>query len=762
VQNRKVIITRNKQEVDALTALLADETELSYDTETSGLNPRKDTLIGFSVACQKFTAYVVLKAWQSSELQTILPYEDVSALLAVISSKRLIMWNSSFDYRFTVAQTGIDLLPALHADAMLALHTLDENRMSYGLKQVGKEVFGIGTGSEQDDMLESISGNGGTKKQYYMADSDILAKYGAQDAALTFDLWKRFEADLAKDEASLKLFEEEVMPLYKHVVIPAETRGIPVDVAGLSAALTAINQDIDSIETSVYIKIEPLLGHFNDWYIRTKYPFKLSGRFKELLGRELAPQGWPLTDKGVVSLSKVEIEKHKKKGLLAPDTHFERLINQQEHVPPTLTQKIQLQLMAEDGIKRPFNLYSTDHLKRLFFGTSTTPSLLKETPISTTDKGSPQINDEFLAVMARKYDWAALLQQLRGLQKIKGTYFEPILEGQENGIYYPSYFMHRTVSGRLSGNIQQLPRPIDDEAVAAGKSTLLEQKYTNMIRKFFIALPGHVLIDADYDSLEPRVFAHVSRDKGLIDIFKNGEDFYSKIAIGAEKLVQYSPDKKAANYLGKLNKPARQKAKAYSLGIAYGLGPYALSKTLNIPESEARDIYNGYLAAFPDLQKWMQDTETVLWQQGYITTELGRKRRFQREVEDYRRFGKKLFDGLELWKVYNHTPATYAHVKEVASRVKNARNNAYNFQIQGLAAGIINRASIAISKELKARNLDAYITMQVHDELLLHSSEAHKTEAAEILQRHMETTIALKLPLTATPSFGYNYAEAKG
>jgi DNA polymerase I-like protein with 3'-5' exonuclease and polymerase domains len=748
--------------VDNILKDINSEDQLSYDVESTGLNVRKEQLIGVSFANSTTTSYIILKKWQSSKLEEIITLNTIKPILQALLSKKLVMWNASYDTRITLAQTGIDLLPSLHADAMLALHTLDENRMSYGLKQVGKEVFGLDAGSEQDDMLESISGNGGSKKQYFMADSDILAKYGAQDAALTFDLWKRFEADLEAEPKLKALFFEETMPLYTTVVIPMELKGIPVDIELMQNAKKDILADIDKIETSIYRQIEPLLGGFNDWYIRTKYPFKLSGRFKELLGKELAPQGWPLTDKGVISLSKVEIEKHKKKGLLAHDTHFERLINQQEHVPPVLIQKIQLQLMAEDGIKNPFNLSSTDHLKRLFFGTSTTPSLLKETPLSKTPTGAGQIDDNFLDNMAKKYPWAKELQELRGLQKIYSTYIERFLDEQENGVYYPSYFMHRTVSGRLSGSFQQLPRPHSDDTVEHGDVSELEAHYNNKIRHFFKAQEGFMFTDNDYESLEPHVFAHVSGDKKLIELFNNGHDFYSTVAINTEKLQGYSADKKADNYFGKLNKDARQKAKTYALAIPYGRESYGLSMDLNCSESEAKKLLQGYLEGFPELKKWMDKTKILWSEQGYIETEFGRRRRFPEQAELYRKYGNKLFDALELWKAYHERPQTYDFMKQVAGKVKNARNNALNVQAQGLAGHIINRASISLAKALKDANMATYICGSIHDELLLYGPESEAPEAAKIMQNCMENTVKLSLKLKAVPSFGKTYGESKG
>jgi DNA polymerase-1 len=470
----------------------------------------------------------------------------------------------------------------------------------------------------------------------------------------------------------------------------------------------------------------------------------------------MAPKGWPRTDKGAVSLSEAAIRQAKNGGKLADNTEFEQLITGKLQVSPALIKQIQLDMLEDEGIVYPFNLSSKDHLKRLFFGTANTPSMLKEKAVSFTDKGNPQVNDEFLQIMAKKHEWVSWLTEYNGLQKIKGSYIERFLEAQEDGVFYPAYFMHRTVSGRLSGDFQQLPRPLEDH-----QGTELERKYTNMIRQFFVSAPDWSYIDDDYNTLEPRVFAHVSGDSALQEIFHKDEDFYSKIAIFAKRLKDVSADKNSPVYLGKVNKTARQQSKSFALGIAYGQSPYALSKSLNISESEAKTIHSSYLNGFPELKKWMDRTETLLFSQGHIETAYGRMRRFPDEASAYKRYGKVLLDPLELWQRYHESPKFYEEMKEVAGRVKNARNNAYNVQIQGLSSHIINRAAIAVAAEYKSQNMLAYLCGSCHDELIVHCPDSEVEKASEILQRHMENNIKLSVPLVAIPSVGKNYAESK-
>ena len=582
-----------------------------------------------------------------------------------------------------------------------------------------------------------------------------MAKYACQDVRLTYKLWQLLDPKLDAENLRNFFYRDEVMPLYKTVTIQMEQRGVPVDVAALQASQTEIASDIAALENSIQTAIAPLLNGFNDWYIRTKYPYKLSGPFKEALAARIATDGWPKSDSGAYSFNKAEIAKAIKKGRLEPNTQLERYITGTDLVPDDLIREIQVQLATAETGAHLFNLSSKDHLKRLFFGSSTTESLLKETALSTTPTGAPQVDDAFLDVMAKKYAWAEDLRTFNRLNKIKSTYIDAFLEQQEDGIFYPQFFQHRTTSGRYGSNLQQMPRKLE-----AGQANGLITKHNNRIRDFLISGPGHVFIGDDYESLEPKVFSHVTGDPGLIDIFNKGDDFYSTIAIATENLTQYSANKAADNYLGKLNKQKRQTAKAYSLGVAYGMGGYKLSFELEISKDEGEALVNKYLNAFPKLKQWMQDSKTEAIKTGKIRTQVGRVRHMPELPIIMAKYGEEVLDSLAIWKRYNEAPATYAWVKKQRSFANNYINNARNFQIQSLAASIVNRAAIAMTKAFKPE-WGAYIVCQIHDEIVVRCKEEYAEVVAAVVQDKMENTTKLSLPLIAEPCIARVYGETK-
>jgi hypothetical protein len=250
---------------------------------------------------------------------------------------------------------------------MLLAHTIEENRFDYKLKSIAKEYFGEKAVEEQEDLFESIKANGGTAKQYFKADSNVMAKYGIKDNQLTFALWKIMDPQLDKDGLRDFFYKTEVMSLYKNVTINLEDVGIPVDVPLLQKTMSEITQDIEQLEKEIQEEINPLLDLFQDWYIAKKYPFKLTGRFKQMLATQFATPNWPKTKTGTFSFSKTDLDRAEKRGLIEANSQLRKWAEDEssaERIPVDVIRKTQLLLLAEDGVKYPFNISSKDHLKR--------------------------------------------------------------------------------------------------------------------------------------------------------------------------------------------------------------------------------------------------------------------------------------------------------------------------------------------------------------------------------------------------------------
>ena len=739
---------------------------IAFDTETTSLNVRKGKIIGISVSGEVGVGYymptMVLKEGELVD-DTIYGescHDLAKKVITLLCSKKLIGHNLSFDSRFVKEFYGIDIVPAIYADTMLLVHTVAEEGAgdgfgsSFGLKDIAKAIqehIGLDmekeANEEQVELKESIKANGGTttKENYeiWKADLPILSKYACADTDLTLRVYNYYIDKLKSEGLEKFFFEDEVMPLYKEVTIPMESNGMKLDMDLIVQSREEIVKDLEDYKLLV---IKTLLkdARVKEWVIDKaleKYPPTHKGSYAQQLITE-SGHTLPKSEKtGKYTMNAATLKTLED----GPIKEFLTTGNM-DVLDADLAVKVSMKLWKESQDGDFFNIQSKDHLGSIAF------TALGMEPISTTDKGKDKFDDDFIQSIADKHEWAKNLRIYNKLLKIKSTYMDRFLDKQEDGMYYFYYKQHATVSGRYGSDAQQLPRPKEE-----GEEDPIVLKYNNMIRAFFVCKPGTVFIDCDYESLEPKVFSHVADDEGLKDIFRNGWDFYSTIAIKTEKLDQYSPDKKAPNFLKKHANHIRQKAKAYSLGIPYGMGSYALGKNIEVSTKEAQKLIDGYLNGFPNLKKWMEDSKVFVKEHGYIKTQVGRVRHLPKVSYLYKKFGDSLLD----WDFQNRLSDQLGKelVSNMAKDYKNGLNNSLNVQIQGLAASIVNRAAISINREFKKAGIKGQVVAQIHDQLVMEVEEGRSEEAAAIVKDRMENTTKLSLDLVAPPALAHNLKE---
>ncbi|WP_280541010.1 DNA polymerase I [Chromohalobacter sp. 11-W] len=420
------------------------------------------------------------------------------------------------------------------------------------------------------------------------------------------------------------------------------------------------------------------------------------------LHRELRPrvdgEGRLATVLDEIELPLVPVLSHMERNGVALDA--ERLHTQSRALDKRLRE---LEARAYELAGREFNLGSPKQLGEILFDELKIP-VIKKTP-----KGAPSTAEAVLEELALDYPLPKVIIEHRGFAKLKSTYTDklPQLVNPTTRRLHTSYHQAVTATGRLSSsdpNLQNIP---------------IRTEEGRKIRQAFVARPGYRIVAADYSQIELRIMAHLSGDKGLLEAFAEGRDIHTATAAEVFGVA-----------LDAVSGEQRRSAKAINFGLIYGMSAWGLGRQLHIERNQAQTYIDRYFDRYPGVARFMERIRAQAADDGYVETV----------------FGRRLY--LPEINAQNRT------------RRQAAERTAINAPMQGTAADIIKLAMIDVDRWLRDGDFDAWMVMQVHDELVFEVAESQVDAFTDAVRQRMEDAAKLDVPLTVEANDGANWDEA--
>jgi len=365
-------------------------------------------------------------------------------------------------------------------------------------------------------------------------------------------------------------------------------------------------------------------------------------------------------------------------------------------------QRLAADIYEKAGIS--FNINSPRQLARILFDHLGLPA-----QGHTTKTKAPATDFLVLKRLSSLHPVPGLVLEYRSVTKLKATFIDALLDSMNpsTGRLHTTFNQAVTATGRLSSsnpNLQNIPSRGEDGA---------------LIRRGFIPKKGFCLMSADYNQIELRIFAHYSRDEGLLEAFRRGEDIHRHTA---SQILKVAPDK--------VTPQMRRIAKAINFGIIYGMGPRRLAQDLEMELSDAKQYVSAYYERYPGVLRYREEMIRKANSQGYVSTLLNRRR--------------------YLPEINNQNGA----IRSEAERM------AVNTPIQGTAADIIKKAMVAFYEEIRQKDMKTRMLLQVHDELVFEVPEEEREKAASVASEVMCKAASLDVPLTLEIKYGDTWADA--
>lgn len=673
---------QSEESLNAYMTTIRDKGIFAIDTETTGLNPLLDKIVGISIyAPDEKPAYIPLNHISyitNEKSNNQLDIEIVCSAFTELlqhSNIKVIMFNADFDIRVLRNQAGIKNIRC-DWDCYLASMLLNENDESHALKKLHQKYVLENKESEfkYDELFSGIN--------FALIPINTAYLYAAHDAVITFELYE---------------FQKKYL-YYDRESTPDARNGMN------GVSWTFFNIEMPCISAVANMEDNGVL-------IDLDYVNKLSEKYHKLL------------DEAIDDFN-AELDNYK------DDIEAYRIKN------------------PNAKLDNPINVSSTQQLAILLYDIIGVQSVDKKKPRGTGE----DILEKIDIPLCKK------ILKFREISKLISTYIDKMPEcvNPNDGRIHCRFNQYGAKTGRFSSdnpNLQNIPSHNKD------------------IRKMFVASDGYVLMSSDFSQQEPKALAALCRKHGdsqMYDTFMQGKDLYSEIASKAfSKPYEECKEFNADGTTNKAGKERRTQAKSILLGVLYGRGVASIAEQLKCSTEKAQNIKDSVFKAFPAIGKFEQDSLDMAYEEGYVTTVCGRKRRLPDLQLDEYEF--KLKDGAKssvdvldfsddiddtsvdeklvekylrklrkckYWekrKIFEQANEEGIWIVDNGGKIADATRQCVNARIQGSAADLTKLAMIDLNNDERLKELGLRLLIQVHDEVIAECPIENAKECSERL-----------------------------
>ena len=242
INNKNYYLINSLDEIDKWIEEAEEVGEVAVDTETTSLDPHQADLVGISL-CSKIgkACYIPVGHKSPKCLKKEAVIKKLKKILEDPSIKK-IGQNIKFDF-IVFYKCGITL--SSMEDTMLMSYVLDAGKNRHNMDTLSEIHLGHKTIS-----FKEMVGTGKKEINFSEVELDKAKDYAAEDADVTFRLYKKFIKNL-KSEKMINIYEIFEKPLIK-ILAFMEIEGVEIDSKFLKSLSSKFEKKIQKLEKEVF------------------------------------------------------------------------------------------------------------------------------------------------------------------------------------------------------------------------------------------------------------------------------------------------------------------------------------------------------------------------------------------------------------------------------------------------------------------------------------------------------------------------------
>lgn len=372
-------------------------------------------------------------------------------------------------------------------------------------------------------------------------------------------------------------------------------------------------------------------------------------------------------------------------------------------------------------------------------------------PKTSAEKPKPSFQKEWLAAL--EHPIGDEINEIREHEKMCGTFLQ-------------SYIIDKNVKGKLFPQFH--PLKSDDNGTLVGRFASSDPNLQNVPSRTKLGKKVRIIVKPDtghhcwqkndYSQIHYRILADQAVDNGdgSADALRKryndnpNTDYHRDVYLSVAPLMSWdTSDEKHAEFV-------RRPIKNVNFGLLYGQSLKSLMyKTAtyfggSFTAAQGKQFFEAYFTGAPYVKPTMKNIGQEVQRFGYITTVLGRRVRFK------------------LWEPNSYGERGYplpyeAAIREYGSNIRRAYEyRGVNYKFQGTEPDIMKHGM----RDCLRSGVYDYVgvpRITVHDELgfSVRDDTPQSREAFAFIQRTMQDTIKLRVPVKVDVNRGPNWGETK-